>query len=182
MQNRNRISAKIDVENAFDGFWSLAIVYSNQGRFRECFDEYGKALELKPDEPDLLAEMGEALMYAGRFDDAIKQINRAIQLKDGKPPYWYLWNRARVHYMSMKFQDALDTIATIKDPPADVFLITAASKARLGDIQGARDDMAIFTRSDPNWSVAKSAHYRYVNDSDRQHWLGGLRLAGLKEK
>jgi len=172
--------AKIDVQNAFDGFWSLAIVYSNQGKFPECFDQYRKALGLKPDEPDLLAEMGEPLMYAGRFDDAIKQINRAIQLKDDKPPYWYRWNLARVHYMKKQYQDALDAIALIKNPPADVFLITAASKAKLGDIDGAKADMNVFTAADPDWSIAKSADYRYANDSDRQHWLDGLRLAGLK--
>jgi hypothetical protein len=42
--------------------------------------------------------------------------------------------------------------------------------------------MAEFSKVDPDWSIAKSAAYFYVKDSDRQHWLDGLRKAGLKEE
>jgi adenylate cyclase len=170
----------VDALSAFDGHWSLAIVYSNQGRFKESFQQYDLALGFKPDDPDLLAEMGEALMYAGRFDEAIAQINKAIEPNGGNPRYWYRWNLARVFYMQKRYTDAVNTIADIENPPVDVFLITAASKAQLGQLDAANADMAIFTNADPNWSVAKSEYYRYVNDSDRQHWLDGLRLAGLK--
>jgi adenylate cyclase len=84
--------------------------------------------------------------------------------------------------MAKHYEDAIDAIAQITDPPNDVLLITAASKAQLGDLDGARSDMAKFGRNDPDWSIAKSAEYYYRNDSDRQHWLDGLRKAGLKEK
>jgi hypothetical protein len=41
--------------------------------------------------------------------------------------------------------------------------------------------MAQFSKNDPVWSIAKAAERYFRNDSDRQHWLEGLRKAGLKE-
>ena len=82
----------------------------------------------------------------------------------------------------MPDQEAIDAIARINDPPNDVLLITAAAKAQLGDMAGARSDMAEFSKNDPDWTVAKSAAYYYRDDADRQHWVDGLRKAGLREK
>ena len=42
--------------------------------------------------------------------------------------------------------------------------------------------MAQFSKNDPEWSIAKAAERYFRRDSDRQHWLDGLRKAGLKEK
>jgi adenylate cyclase len=42
--------------------------------------------------------------------------------------------------------------------------------------------MGAFANYDPEWSIAKSAEYFYRKDNDRQHWLDGLRKAGLKGK
>ena len=61
-------------------------------------------------------------------------------------------------------------------------VITAASKAQLGDLEGAKSEMATFSKNDPEWSIAKAAERYFRNERDRQHWLDGLRKAGLKEK
>jgi adenylate cyclase len=160
--------------------WSLAIVYWNQGAFEKSLAEYGVARDLNPNDSDLAADMAEALVYGGEPERAIKQIKEAIA-QNPKTPYWYFWNLGRAYYMAGHYQEALDAIAKINDPPNDVLLITAAAKAQLGDMEGARSDIAEFSRNDPDWSVAKSAAYYYRNDADRQHWVKGLRKAGLKE-
>ena len=82
--------------------------------------------------------------------------------------------------MAGHYQEAINAIGQMTQPN-DVLLITAASKAQHGDLTGAKSDMAEFSTNDPNWSIAKSAAYPYGNDSHRQHWLDGLRKAGLKE-
>ncbi len=172
---------ELALADSFDGHWSLAIVYSNQGDFEKSLNEYTIARSLNPNDPDLLAEMGEALIYAGEIETAKAQIADAIR-RNLEKPWWYYWNYGRAQYMAKEYQEAIDTIAKINDPPIDVLLITAASKAQLGQIDAAKADMAKFSASDPDWSIAKSAEYYYRNDSDRQHWLDGLRKAGLKEK
>ena len=96
--------------------------------------------------------------------------------------YWYRWILARAHYMAGDYQEAINAIGDdVSNFPKDVLLITAGSHAQLGDLNAAKADMATFSKYDPEWSIAKSAAYPYRNNSDRQHWLEGLRKAGLKE-
>ena len=165
----------------FDGHWSLATVYWNQGKFDESLSEYEEATKLNPNDPDLAAEMGEAMIYGGEPAAAIEKIKGAIS-RNPETPYWYWWNLGRAYYMAKQYKNAVDAIAKISDPPLDVLLITAASKAQLGNLQAAKSDMDAFAKYDPEWSIAKSAEYFYRKDSDRQHWIEGLRKAGLKEK
>ena len=169
------------INDDFDGHWSLASVYWNQGEFEKSLNEYDAARQLNSNNPDLAADMAEALVYGGEPEKAIMQIKEAM-LRNPIIPYWYWWNLGRAYYMAKRYQEAIDAIAKIADPPNDVLLITAASKAQLGNLDAAKSDMAAFSKNDPDWSIAKSAEYYYRNDSDRQHWLDGLRKAGLKEK
>ena len=171
----------LDLNDDFDGHWNLAIVYWNQGEFDRSFIEYDTARKLNPNNPDLAADMAEALIYAGEPDKAITQIREAM-LHNPEVPYWYEWNLARAYYMAKRYREAIDAAGRITDPPNDVLLITAASKAQLGDLDAARAEMAQFSKNDPEWSIAKAAERYFRRDSDRQHWLDGLRKAGLKEK
>jgi adenylate cyclase len=170
----------LGINDDFYARWSLAAAYWNQGEFEKSFIQYEAARKFNPNDPDLAADMAEALIYGGEPGKAIAQIKGAM-LRNPKIPYWYWWNLGRAYYMARQYEEAIDAIARITDPPKDVLLITAASKAQLGALDGARSDMAEFSEYDPEWSIAKSAEYYYRNDSDRQHWLDGLRKAGLKE-
>jgi adenylate cyclase len=168
------------ISDEFDGHWNLASVYWNQGEFDKSFSEYEAARKLNPNNPDLAADMAEALIYAGQSEQAIKQIKQAI-LHNPETPYWYWWNLGRAHYMAKRYKDAIDAIGKITEPPNDVRLITAASKAQLGNLDAAKSEMAEFSKNDPEFSIAEAAKRYFRNDTDRQHWLDGLRKAGLKE-
>jgi adenylate cyclase len=166
----------------FISHWSLAIVDWNQGKFDQSLQEYEEAIRGNPNDPDVAADMGEALVYGGDPERAIQEIQEAIRRNPEDTPYWYFWNLGRAFYMDKKYREALNAIAKITEPNNDLLLITAASKAQLGNLEGAKADMAEFSKNDPEWSIAKSAEYYYKKDEDRQHWLDGLRKAGLKEK
>lgn len=165
----------------FSSHWYLAIVAWNRGKFEKSFYEYETARQINPNDPDLAADMAEALVYGGQPERAIEQIKGAM-LRHPYFPYWYWWNFGRAYYMAGHYREAIDAIGRITAPPNDVRLITAASEAQLGNISTANSIMAEFSKNDPDWSIAKSAAYYYRDDSDRQHWIDGLRKAGLKEK
>jgi adenylate cyclase len=161
----------------FNAHWDLAIVYWNQGEFDKSFIEYETARKLNPNNPDLAADMAEALIYAGEPDKAITQIKEAIQRI---VPDWYEWNLARAYYMAKRYQEAIDAAGEITNPPNDVLLITAASKAQLGDLDAARAEMVRFSQNDSEWSIAKAKERHFERDGDLEHWLDGLRKAELK--
>lgn len=171
----------LSLSDDFSSHWYLAIVAWNKGDFDKSFYEYETARRINPNDPDLAADMAEALVYGGEAEQAITQIKQAI-LRNPEVPYWYWWNLGRAYYMAGYYQDAIEAIGKITAPPNDVRLITAASEAKLGNISKAKSIMAAFSKEDPEWSVEKSAAYYYRRDVDRQRWIEGLRLAGLREK
>lgn len=171
----------IELDDNFSSHWYLAIVAWNQGNFDKSFYEYETARQINPNDPDLAADMAEALVYGGEPERAIEQIKAAMARYPGFP-YWYWWNLGRAYYMARQYTEAIDAIGRINSPPNDVRLITAASEAQRGNIAAAKSIMSEFSKNDPDWSVEKSAAYYYRKASDREHWLDGLRKAGLKER
>lgn len=165
----------------FGSHWYLAIVAWNQGNFDKAFYEYETARKINPNDPDLAADMAEALVYGGEPQRAVDQILGAIQ-RNPLPPFWYYWNLGRAYYMNGQYHEAIEAIGKMTDPPNDVRLITAASEAQLGNIEVARKIMAEFSKNDPDWSIEKSAEYYYKDEKYRVLWLDGLRKAGLREK
>ena len=93
--------------------------------------------------------MGEAMIYGGEPTQAIEKIKGAIS-RNPETPYWYWWNLGRAYYMAKQYKNAVDAIAKISDPPLDVLLITAASKAQLGNLEAAKSDMAHSPSTIPN--------------------------------
>jgi adenylate cyclase len=195
-----------DLKKDFDSCWNFAIVSWNQGKFEKSFKEYEAAAEHWENNefdqgfaeyvalrergeknPDLIADMAEAMIYFGEPDVAIQLLNEAIQIRHNmgdpfsKIPYWYLWNKARACYMQGRYQAAIDAIGPMTQPN-DVLLIVAASKAKLGEVAVAMTYIAQFSQNDPEWSIARAAERYFRYDSDRQRWLDGLRKAGLKEQ
>lgn len=170
----------------FRGRWYLAIVCWNQGEFDRSFAEFRTARSLislsrrLKDEPDLDADMAEALIYAGKPELAVEMIEDAMRRKPGFP-YWFWWNLGRAFYMCGQYRAAIGAIEHIQNPPNDVRLITAASQAQLGNIGDAKAIMTAFSAEDPDWTVEKSAAYHYQRLVDREHWITGLQKAGLRE-
>ena len=73
------------INDDFDGRWNLAIVYWNKGEFEKSFIEYEAARKFNPNNPDLAADMAEALIYGGEPEKAIAQIKEAM-LRNPKIP------------------------------------------------------------------------------------------------
>jgi TolB-like protein/class 3 adenylate cyclase/Tfp pilus assembly protein PilF len=117
-----RAKQALAINDDFDGHWNLASVYWNQGEFDKSFVEYEAARGLNPNNPDLAADMGEALIYSGESDRAITVIKEAM-LHNPQIPFWYWWNLGRAYYMSKRYQEAIDAIAKITDPPDDVLTL-----------------------------------------------------------
>ena len=157
--------------NDFRGRYYRAIVYWNEGEFIRSFDEFEAARQLITDPAravrdtaDLDADMAEAFVFYGQPHRAIALIQAAM-VRNPNFIFWYEWNLGRAYYMARRYNDAIDAIGRIADPPNDVLLITAASKAQLGDLDAAQADIAKFSKNDPEWSIEKAAEYKFGRES-----------------
>jgi adenylate cyclase len=170
-----------------DTHWALASCYSNLGKFDLALDQYVRALEINGNDANLHAEMADLLCYVGKHTEAIGQIKFAMRVNPHFPE-WYRWTLGLCYYFIGEYEEAIAELGKLINPSEDVLLILAASHARLAvsgrDTEAnsvrAHDYIARFKKRRPRWTLENQKEVtRYRNEADMDHWLEGLRLAGL---
>ena len=165
--------------NDYANHWDLAIVYLNTRRFDLACEEYAKAANLNPNDADLLVEMAEALIFAGKSELAQRQLQEAMR-RNPFHPDWYRWVLSWAHFNCDRFDEALAELDRMNRPPAHVELLRAGTLARLGRPAEARAALGRFLLDRPGWSIAKEkARITLQRREDEDRWLGALALAGL---
>jgi len=170
-----------------DTHWALGSCYSNLGKFDQALEQYVRALEINGNDANLHAEMADLLSYSGRHSEAIGQIKFAMRINPNFPE-WYRWTLGWCYYFIMQYEEAITELENLINPSGDVLLVLAASHARLAasnrdpdaNALRARHYIAIFKKHRPRWTLENQREVtRYRNPADADHWLEGLRLAGL---
>ena len=115
------------------------------------------------------------------MDEAIELVNDAMRLNPFYPD-WYLWNAAIAYYPARQYDAVIDAVERMREPPVDPLLFLAASYAQLGHSAEAEATVKRVLALDPEATVAKwAAQQPYKNPRDLEHYINGLRKAGLPE-
>ena len=165
----------------YSNHWDLAFVYLNAGRFGQAMSEYEKARRFNPNDADLLVEMAEAMISVGRTQEGIEQILRAMQINP-QTPDWYRWVLAWGYFNARQYDEAEEQIGHMIAPQSDVSLLMAAVHAYRGETAKAEASVKFFLNSHHTFTIddlKKRVSFRNVED--QEHWLEGLRIAGLKD-
>ena len=142
--------------------------------------EYQTALELQPDQPDVLVYFAELLVCDGRPLDAIDWLRKAMRLNPHHPPI-YTWWLGFAQYAARQYEE---TIVTLRQMPrlGEARRILAASLAQLGRTEEARAEAQEFLKVDPDFSArywVSTQPFQY--EADQQHFIEGYVKAGLPE-
>jgi TolB-like protein/Flp pilus assembly protein TadD len=164
---------------------ALGHVYLFSRRFDDSLAEYETALRLNPNFALAQGYYGLSLAYSGRWREADEAARRAIRLSP-RDPYLgvYYGIVAYSQYIGRNYQDAAkwarEGIRQRGDFVGAHRVLTAAS-AMAGDTETAKSALDELLRAQPNISLAWiAAHMPIREDSQREHYLKGLRQAGLK--
>ena len=165
----------------YDTHWALAYVYQARGDLDLALGAYVTALELNRNDPDMLVEMTETLCCLGQHEEAVRRIERAMIINP-RFPEWYRWMLGWSLYHLREYRRSNEQLEKIIRPNNEVRLIMAANHAQLGEAEKAAAALTSFLQKRLDWTVEKERQtLSYRDPEDEEHWLAGVRMAGLPE-
>ena len=165
------------------GHAMLGEVYLMKKEHEKAIDEQKKAIVLSPNDADGIAGLGGILTWAGRPEETIGLVKKAMRLN---PMYQseYLWNLGHAYYLMGRYQEAIEILkrARDRDPdylPPHVYL--AASYSNLGQEEEARAEASEYDRMSLQTPLEAWRHrLPYKNQAVLEHLFVSLRKAGLE--
>jgi adenylate cyclase len=162
----------------------LGFIHVKQRQVAEALMHYQQAMALNSNDADGAAHMGNLFVDMGRFSEALDWLQRAVRLNPLHPA-WYLFGIGEAHYGARQYEKAIAPLrAAINRFPN---FITprrhlAAAYAQMGRLDEARAEITAIRKLDSTVCIAL---YRERSDyekvEDLEHYLDGLRKAGLPE-
>jgi Flp pilus assembly protein TadD len=186
--------------------WAEAIALRYDEQWAEAGAAYGRACNLVSraivkttphDRFRVHSDYAEFLVYLGDSLAAVVEAQAAV--KESPKPYeqWMDWVLAFARHQNQQYDKAIMALSPYRRRMAapshhlhDALLVLAASYQKSGDRRQAEEAMEDFratARTSPEswwWTVAKEqamGPFAPGAAKDREHWLSGLRAAGLPE-
>ena len=166
------------------GYWAMAGYHMFGGHHDRAISAYQRALELNPNDADVLNDFGQCLSFAGRATEGVEVVHKAMRLNPHYPDYWVM-QLGPIYFDARRYEDAISTLEKLHSKDTiGVQLYLAASHAALGHMEQAGATMASVTRLDPLATLERLAPTflaPYKDASDRDHLRENLLKAGLPE-
>ena len=166
------------------GYWAMAGYHMFGGHHDRAISAYQRALELNPNDADVLNDFGQCLSFAGRAKEGVEVVHKAMRLNPHYPDYWIM-QLGPIYFDARRYEDAISTLEGLQSLHAiSVQLYLAASHAALGHADRAHAEVARVIALDPQATIkscAPSLFAPYKQQSDREHLRENLLKAGLPE-
>ena len=167
-----------------EAYIQLGLVYTQDGDAAGAMRAYERALDLGPNNADVLAMFGWYMLFVVGKDGAaraVEFVEQAIRLNPVYPE-WYLYGLGFAQYFAHQFEDAIEALHSARPVTNQTRLYLAASYAQLGRDEEAAEMAAEILRDNPQFSGSGYAEaLGFVNEEALAHFLDGLRKAGLPE-
>jgi len=169
---------------------SLAYVLHLTRDFEKAAHEAHTALSLNPNHVNIIMTCGWISIVLGDPETAIEHIQRARQLNPYMPGF-DLCTLGSAYFQAKRYQEAIDVISQVADPPNWSYIELAACYAYLNQKEKARENLDIylerariesvhFPGQDP---IAWRDYYEKTlvlkRKEDMEHLVEGARKAGL---
>ena len=166
------------------GHWAMAYCHLFSGQHDRAIAAYQRALELNPNDPDVMCEFGACLSYAGRAEEGVEMVRKAMRLNPHYPEWW-LMTIGQIYHDARRYEDAIAALeSSQKIDTIGNQLYLAASHAALGHDDRARAAVTRVMHFNPKAairSLAPSFLDVYKEADDREHLRANLLKAGLQE-
>ena len=153
--------------------------------YRSALVENETAIKLNPTLAPAYCGLGDSLAYEGRYEEAIAQFEKAVEMSPNHPQLWaFLSYGALTLLFDHQFEKALDWAERARDIPNCQYWATAHAVVALANL-GRREDLAKMVH---NLTVEEPKFTRtfaekklfYLKRADQlELYLEGLTKAGI---
>jgi len=157
----------------------LSEIYLLQKKYDEAEYHNERGLSLNPNDFRLVVQRGYLLAYLGRAEEGVEWIKRVLRLDPFHPENYYA-NFGIVLHAAHRYADAVEIFKRVPRQQAahQAYLASCHAHLKQGDL--AREHAERVLELDPKFTIAGYAKtLRYKNPEDLEHYLTGLRDAGL---
>jgi adenylate cyclase len=169
-------------ENECEAHRIMGMLYLHKRQFDRADYHISKAIALNPSHANVAAQAATFLSYAGRSEEAVASVKRAMRL-DPHHPDWYWQGLGHALWVGGQYTNAISSFNRIADLVDFDYAYLAACCVAIGEIDQAKFYVTELLRKKPDATVM---HYKksaiYKNDADSERFLDALRKAGLPEK
>jgi len=165
------------------GYEVLSLIYLMKRQHDRAIAEAKRAIALDPNGADAHYRLGNALIYAGRPEEATASLEKAIRINPIASGHYFL-NLGRAYRDVGRYEEAIGgfTKAISRAPDSSVaHFELAATYSLAGRAEEARAEVEELLRISPTASVEIVKRIPYKNQTDRDRMLNAMRKAGLPE-
>ena len=171
--------------NDYQTHWALGWARLYNGQHAAAEKSYTLARKLNPNDPELLAEMANLLIYMGRPQQAIEQVIESKRL-DPSPEAWVDQYLGWAYEEAGQPEQAIETLKPVvsEDMPTEfdrwVLPTLASAYVEVGQTEDADRIVKILGSHWPEFSTAKVAELApYQTPQLRERYVKALERAGL---
>ena len=162
----------------------LGYLQVHRRQLAEALTHYQQAMTLNSNDADGAAHMGGLFIDMGRFSEALDWYQRAVRLNPLHPA-WYLYGIGEAHYGARQYEQAIAPLRAAVNRSSGLHHAATALGRRLcanGSCERSERPNSS-DLSDPTVCLALyRERCRYEKSEDLEHYLDGLRKAGLPEQ
>ena len=176
----------LDDQDALAHF-ALGRVHLARCEYDLAVAELETSIDLNPCLAQSHCGLGDALAYDGRLQDSILHFEEAIRLSPKDPYRWAFYGYRSVAHLFLKEHEAAaewaGKAARIPNAPSWAKAHLVAALGHLGRTEEAHAALRDLLRQNPEYSCSFARkHLFYIKDpAQLDHYLGGLRMAGVPE-
>ncbi len=166
-----------------EAHWVLADMFWISEQPEQAIASYARAMELNPNNADVLAEWGWNMVFlTGEADKAVANIKRAMRLNPHHSD-WYEQGLGLAAYAARRYEEAVAALEKVTYHAIDSRAAFAASYAQLGRMEEARQQLAEILKLQPDFSISGWIEKnRFQLPEMAQHFRDGLEKAGLPDR
>lgn len=155
----------------------VGLIQRYRGDMNSAERHYQRALELNPNDADVIVGYGRLLAFRGQLEQGLDGLLQGMRLNPYHPE-WYWLNLASVLYEAGRYADAAAALGRIMRPGYWVLCRLAGCYAELDRMDEAKEAAALALRLRPDFNVA-ALRLRECPPAIADRIRAGLRKAGL---